>query len=126
MKAVLDSSAVLALLWKEPGSDMVAALLHGALVSAVNLTEIYSKLLDRGFDNAVVCSIVAELPISIVVYDEQQARSAGALREATRKLGLSIGDRACLALAIREKAAAITADAAWRKLDLGIEIQFLR
>jgi ribonuclease VapC len=123
---VLDSSAVLAVILNEPGAGLVKTGAKGAGISAVNLAEVVSKLCDQLFSNDQVDLIVSGLNLQVAPFDESQAIVAGQLRTVTRHLGLSLGDRACLALAIREKAAVITADRSWAGLDLGIEIKVIR
>ena len=112
-KAVLDSSAVLAVLLEEAGADRVESVLPGALLSAVNLAEVISKLCERGMPADEVLIAVAALGVDIVPYDGEQARLTGELRPRTRAAGLSLGDRACLALARLRLLPAMTADAAW-------------
>jgi len=111
--AVLDSSAVLALLYDEPGSDIVIAQLPNACLSAVNFAEIISKLCDAGAPSAQASAAVRALGLEIVDFDPAQAVATGALRPTTRALGLSLGDRACLALAAARQLPAVTADRAW-------------
>jgi ribonuclease VapC len=123
---VLDSSALLALLWSEPGNETVRAVVDRAMISAVNLAEVVSKLSDRGFDGSAAREAMANLRVAVVGFDEQQAMSVGNLRKATRHLGLSIGDRACLALAQTRAAKVLTADRTWTKLGLGIVIVLIR
>ena len=112
-KAVLDSSAVLAVLLEEAGTDRVESVLPGALLSAVNLAEVISKLCERGMPADEVLLAVAALGVDIVPYDGEQARLTGELRPRTRAAGLSLGDRACLALSRLRLLPAMTADAAW-------------
>ena len=126
MTAVLDSSALLALLWSEPGSDSVVAVMDDAVISAVNMAEVYSKLVDRGIVGDEIRALLSELAIRVVTFDEAQAFKVGDLRLATRTSGLSIGDRACLALAASENLSAVTADKAWSNLDIGISITLIR
>ena len=126
MTVVLDSSALLALLWTEAGSEGVAAVLDGAMMSAVNMAEVCSKLVDRGIRGGAVRSLLSDLPVRIVSFDEKQAFKTGELRPATRELGLSIGDRACLGLGMIERTTVVTADRAWSGLDLGVEIKLIR
>lgn len=126
MTVVLDSSAVLALLWSEPGSETVAAALEQSMMSAVNMAEVCSKLADRGVASEAAKQLLLDLSIRIVVFDEAQALRIGDLRASTRHYGLSVGDRACLGLAISEKAIAVTADKTWQKLELGIVIKAIR
>lgn len=125
-KVVLDASALLAFVNNEPGADKVAAVLGEAMISAVNFAEAATKLTLRGGSADRVLGELRQAELEVVEFDRALALSTGALAAATRHGGLSLGDRACLALARRENAAALTADHAWRKLSLGIEIQFIR
>lgn len=126
MTVVVDASAILALLWSEPGSEVVADIVGGALMSSVNLAEVCSKLADRGIGEDAIRELLTDLPVSIAVFDEGQAYAVGAMRDQTRSIGLSIGDRACLGLAIREGARVMTADKAWRMLDLSVDVVVIR
>jgi ribonuclease VapC len=126
MTFVLDSSAILALLQEEPGHETVAGALDEAAVSAVNVAEVASKLADRGMRQEAVRAQIRSLGAKIIAFDDAQSYRVGELRNATRSVGLSIGDRACLGLALLEGAAAITADRAWAGLELGIEIRLIR
>lgn len=123
---VLDSSAVLAVIFNEPGSDVVAPVLQGALVGAVNLAEIHTRLLLDGAPTAFAWSRVLSMGFEICQFDEEQARIAGELITQTRPFGLSLGGRACLALALQRQATIYTTDRAWRSLNLGIEIEVIR
>lgn len=123
---VLDSSAVLAVVLNEPGANLVKTGVKGVGISAVNLTEVISKLCDQLFSKEQIGLIVGGLDLEVAPFDESQAIAAGHLRAANRHKGLSLGDRACLALAIREKATVLTADRSWSNLDLGIEIKVIR
>jgi ribonuclease VapC len=124
--AVLDASAVLAHIGGEQGSSAVAQVAAEALISAVNLADVYSKLVERGLTADQADAIIYRYGFEIVPFDEELARQTGVLRSATRKLGLSLGDRACLALAQRENLPAFTADKTWAKLNLGIDIKVVR
>ena len=126
MAAVLDSSAVLALLWSEPGAENVAASIQNARVSAVNLSEVVARLVDRGMAPADARHAIRGLELRVDVFDTELAIEAGLLRTATRAHGLSLGDRACLALAARLEAEALTADRAWSGTDVGVEIRLIR
>lgn len=114
-EAVLDSSALLALLFDEPGADRVAAVLPDAVVSAINLAETATKLQDRGLDETAARAAVAATGVRIIPFSEDLAWIAAGLRASTRDAGLSLGDRACLALAIDRGANAYTADQAWAR-----------
>ncbi len=126
MTVVLDSSAVLALLWQEPGSETVAGQSESACISAVNYSEVVAKLVDRGIVENAARKILTGLVTEVVPHDKSQATIAGFLREVTAKYGLSLGDRACLALARHLEAPVLTADRVWGELDLGIEIEVIR
>ena len=121
--AVLDASALLAHIRGERGSDPVAEISADALMSAVNLAEVFSKLMERSLSAEGADAIVYRYGFEVVPFDEELARRAGALRPATKALGLSLGDRACLALAQREALPVVTTDRNWTKLTLGIEIR---
>lgn len=123
--AVLDSSAVLALLLAEPGSEQVRAALPGALLSTVNLAEVVSKLNERGMPADETRAAVEATGVEWVDFTADQACAAGALRGETRAAGLSLGDRACLALARLRSLPAITADAAWGRLP-GFDVVVIR
>jgi PIN domain nuclease of toxin-antitoxin system len=124
--AVLDASAVLAHIRGEQGSRDFERIAADALLSTVNLAEIVAKLAERNLTLDQADAIIYRYDFVIVPFDEHLARRAGALRPATRSLGLSLGDRACLALAEREGLPAITTDRSWSKLELGIDIVVAR
>jgi PIN domain nuclease of toxin-antitoxin system len=125
-ECVLDASAVLALLANERGTEQVRAALGSAVMSAVNLAEVLTKLGDRGVTEAEQRLIRMSLDIEVRSFDENAAWHASSLRGRTRSHGLSIGDRACLALGIEEGLPVLTADRAWSKLDVGVEVRALR
>lgn len=119
IKNVLDASAVLAVLNGEPGQKKVIPLLAESAISSVNLTEVAAKLLEAGMDETSAQLAVSVLGIGeIVDFTEALAWEAARLRPLTRQYGLSLGDRACLALAIKLKMPAVTADKEWSKLKL--------
>ncbi len=126
MSMVLDSSAVLAMLLHEPGGDRVRSALGGAVINAVNLSEVYAKSVEKALDADAVRKAFTALSISIVPFDDAHAFIAGKLRQQTRDYGLSLGDRACLATAMIERRPVLTADRAWLKLGLDIEITAIR
>jgi PIN domain nuclease of toxin-antitoxin system len=117
---------ILAVVFNEPGSDAVLSLLQGGLLSTVNLAEVHTRLLLRGASADFAWRRVMDFGCEICFFDDQQARLAGELIAQARPYGLSFGDRACLALAIQRKATVYTADAAWKNLGLGIEIEVIR
>ncbi|WEK45274.1 MAG: type II toxin-antitoxin system VapC family toxin [Candidatus Andeanibacterium colombiense] len=123
---VLDASALLATLQDEPGAAAIDARLNRACISTVNLAEVVTKLTERGTPSHIVSEIIEELELDIRDFEREHAERAGLLRPATRALGLSLGDRACLALAEALGRTAITTDRIWSKLDLGIAIEVIR
>lgn len=123
---VLDASALLVLLFEEPGADRVEALLPGAYVSAVNLSEVVAKLRDRGHPVDQAATDLLDLDMRVEPFGPDDAIAAGLLRPATRAAGLSLGDRACLALAQRLGAVAVTADRAWEGLVPGVRVELVR
>jgi PIN domain nuclease of toxin-antitoxin system len=125
-EAVMDASAVLADFWDEPGAEVVRAIPPGAVISAVNLAEVITKLIDRGLSGEQAQRAVNDMSYGIVEADEGRATLAGLLHEKTRRTGVSLGDRFCLALARETDAPAITSDRRWQDLDLGVEITLIR
>ena len=125
---VLDASAVLALMDAEPGEEVVAAVLPGALLSSVNLAEVVSKLAERGMPPGQAYADALALGIDVVAFDGDLARDAGALRPLTRTAGLSLGDRCCLALARSRDATVLTTEARWEAIAdvVDVEIQNIR
>ena len=112
---LLDASALLALVFREPGHEQVAEALPAA-ISTVNLTEVVSKLRDRGVPPEEAVAIHLEAGIDVVPFGVEAALRAGLLRDLTRPYGLSLGDRCCLATAQIEGFSILTADAAWESL----------
>ena len=125
--AVLDASAVLAILNGEPGAEKLSVPSVGdTIVSAVNLAEVQGKLVSVGLppDDAWQAAIS---PVQeIAEFTAEHAKIAGSLMALTRAMGLSLGDRACLALAIARKSPVYTADRTWKSLRLGIPIHIIR
>lgn len=109
-RVVLDSSAVLAVLFRERGHERVAELSAAGLISAVNLAEVASKMAERGLRPADALSAVEGLNAAVADFDAEQALHVGRLRPETADAGLSLGDRACLALARRTGWTLVTSD----------------
>ncbi len=126
-KVVLDASAIIALLFKEPGAEkLTLELLKDATASTVNLAEVQTKLVREGDDPDEAWKD-ALAPISEAVpFTSEQAKITGTLVAKTRPWGLSLGDRACLALATMLKAPVYTTEQVWRNLRLGIRIHVIR
>ena len=124
----LDSSAIIAVIRNEPGAALVTRHLRGSLLSAVNYAEVVGTLARRGTHPAHVRTVVTSLALAIVELDAELAFRIGELEASTRPAGLSLGDRACLALAEHRKVPALTADRAWSEVgrQLGIEVELIR
>lgn len=124
--AALDASALLALLGREPGWEAVAETIPGAFVCAVNLAEVAGKLAEHGMPEETVRQVLGGLGLNVVSFGEEMAVAAGLLRPRTSSAGLSLGDRACIALAQAFKLPAFTTDKAWTELRMGIEVRLVR
>jgi len=125
-ETVLDATAVLALLNEEPGAGTVAALLPQAVMSTVNLAEVVSKLAEAGMPEGTIKTVLGELGLTVIPFDEDLALRTGLLRPATSQYGLSFGDRACLALGQHLHRPVLTADRMWKTLKLGVAIKMIR
>jgi PIN domain nuclease of toxin-antitoxin system len=125
-KVVLDSSAVLAFLHGEAGSATVQANLAQAVISTVNVAEVVTRLARAGKGREAVQQVLRILDLDVIDLDGDLAEATGMLVAKTEPAGLSLGDRACLALAAREALPVLTADRAWSKVDAGVEIRLLR
>jgi ribonuclease VapC len=124
---VLDASAVMTVLNREPGADRLTPdLLIKAVSSTVNLAEVQSKLVDRGLPPDAAWRATMNSVRDAVPFTSDQAQTAGSLIAETRRLGLSLGDRACLALALALKAPVYTADRSWKNLAVGLRIHIIR
>ncbi len=126
MTCVLDASALLALFHDERGAERVEAALEGALISTVNWAEVIQKSVAHGVDVDGMHEELLSTGVTFEVFTQPQAEIAGKLWTATRQLGLSFGDRACLALGLERSLPVITADRAWKKLRLEIAIDVIR
>ncbi len=126
-RVVLDASALLTLLNQEPGAEkLTPELLTNSVSSTVNLAEVQSKLVAVGIKPEDAWQAILAPLRQSVDFDQEQARVAAGLITETRQFGLSLGDRACLALGIVMKAPVYTADRLWKNLKIGIRIHVVR
>jgi len=122
----LDASALLAFLFRERGHERVAAAIGDCCLSAVNLSEVVGRFVRDGHEAGRVLERLTAAPIEMVSFGVRDAALAASLVPATQPLGLSLGDRACLALAAARGIPALTADRTWLRLSLAIEIESIR
>lgn len=120
---VLDASALLAAMLEEPGQETVERALPNAIISSVNLVEVASRLIDGGLSPEEAEEDLAALELTVIDFDQAQAIAAARLRALTRHAGLSLGDRACLALARVRGVPVLTADRAWAALAEAIDVE---
>jgi ribonuclease VapC len=125
-EAVLDASALIAFIRREPGADKVAKVLAGACISAVNLAETLGKMVEHGKPLEETAYQIVRLRIAVIPFDEQQARVAASFWKPTRDVGMSLGDRACLALGLNLSLPAFTTEESWTKCNLGVEVVKIR
>lgn len=124
--AVLDASALLALVFGEPGAEVVLSHLQGSLISAVNVTEVATKMLDKSVSFERTSHILSSQPLSVIGFDAELAYVAASLRLTTRAFGLSLGDRACLALGMKTGLPVLTTETSWEKAATGVQVVRIR
>jgi ribonuclease VapC len=125
-KFVLDASALLAYLQHEPGFEKVQkALAGGAVMSTVNVAEVYAKVVARGLPVREIAANLAALGLGMVSFTESDAQGSAALHPRTRQLRLSLGDRACIAVGIQLGLPVLSADRAWKGIP-GVKVEMLR
>lgn len=125
-RAVLDTSAILALLFDEPGAEATLARGRSGVISAVCYSEALAKSIDRGVPVETCRASIDGLRLAVMAFDGEHAVAAAGLRAATRHLDVSFADRACLATALLARLPVLTADRAWTECDLGLEIVLIR
>lgn len=108
---------------QETGSEEILQLIDNAAISSLNLSEIIAKLADPGIPEEEIRQILLHLNLEVVLFHEEQALRAGMMPPATKSIGLSFGDCACLALGIFLNQPVITTDRLWSNLNLGVEIR---
>ena len=123
---VFDSSVLIAILRQEPGSDVGEQSLNDALISTVNLAEVATYLARNSVPPETINDALAAFPIEVVPFDREQGLIAGCLYPACKSLGLSLGDRACLALAKSKNLPVLTADKAWVELKINVDVKTIR
>lgn len=124
---VFDTSAVIALLRGEPGAEVVTARVGQAAMSTVNLQELVKALILRGLTQPVIEEMVQELRLDLHAHDREAAFAAALLADATRQHGSGLGDRTCMALAIKLGVPVLTTDRAWANLRIpGLSVDVIR
>ncbi len=130
MLYVMDASALLALMQGERGGDVVNDLIveHECVASSVNIVEVGTRLVDKGLAPIHLARTLKELDVQTIDFDLEQALLSASLRVTTQLAGLSLGDRACLALAQLMKGTAVTANSAWADVAdaVGVKVLMIR
>jgi len=122
----LDASALLAFLFREPGHERVAPILAESCLSTVNLSEVIGRFVRDGHPSRGVSEQLLASGVEFVPFAAEDAALAAEVVPRTQRLGLSLGDRACLALALRRRVPVYTADRSWQRLDLGVSVVVIR
>ena len=124
---VLDASAALAFIQSEPGDAVVRdALAHGATISSVNLAEVHSRLIAQGAASERVVARLKAIGLEVESFEEADSLAVGAMEPTTRRAGLSLADRACLALAQRLGLRVLATDRALAEADVGVDVVLIR
>ena len=123
---ILDASVILAYFRREAGADRAAVLLPDAQISAVSMSETASKLIDFGQTPEAAWHAMMQLGLAVHAFDTEAAKTAASLRPVSRPYGLSFADCACLALGLKLALPVYTADRAWGKLQIGVDVRLIR
>lgn len=123
---VFDASALLALLHKERGAEIVERHLPGGALSTVNYSEVLKKTIENGGLLRTAETFIRQLQLEIIPFDERLAGDTAALWEQARKMGLSMADRSCLALGRSLNRTILTADSRWVEVEIGVKVKLIR
>ncbi len=123
---VLDASALLAVMNHEPGADIVRVSIVGSLMSAVNYSEVMKKTIERSIAVSSLHALIETASIEIVTFDRALAEASAELYPETKAHGMSLADRACLALGIQRKLMVLTAERKMRIKTLPITVKLIR
>lgn len=123
---ILDASGLMAVVRNEPGASFVERRMPGAFMSAVNACEAIMRSVEKGLSEHLVTMLISVHQIELVPFDADLALAAARLRPATKHLGLSFADRACIATALDRKATIVTADRIWATLELSCPVELIR
>lgn len=126
-KVVLDTSALLAYLFEETGADKVSPILEAGsgVIGSANYAELVTKLVDKNMPMPEILVVISSLELEFIPQDEQQASLTGELRAISKPFGLSLGDRACLALGLATGLPVMTADQLWKDVATGQDIKLM-
>jgi ribonuclease VapC len=123
---VMDTSAILADIHGERGGELVREAMRTAAISAVNFADIITHLIDLGLPAHEARHLTERLGLEVIAADQSTATTAGLLQEKTRRTGVSLEDRFCLALALELRLPVMTADRRWAELDIGVDVRLIR
>lgn len=126
LRYIFDASAVLAMLQDEPGSEMAASMLGEGCITSANLSEVISKLVQKNVPDDVIARVMSQLGLPVLDITESIGERAGYLYAQTHRLGLSLGDRLCLAATLETGLKAITADTLWTEVGQGTDVVCIR
>lgn len=125
-RAVIDTSVLLCVLLNERGLERALEVSEGAAISSVNVSEAIAKCLEKDVPERLALLYLHNSRISVIDFDVDCATLAGRLWKSAPRGLLSLGDRACIATAIRTGGTAITADRVWSTLDFGCRVELIR